>query len=245
LREAFHHAVRWQLAARNPTDAVAPPLPAITEMRVLDADQVAELLTAAAETPYYAFIYVAVATGARLGELLALRWEDIDLGTGTMFITRTVKRIPGRGLTFSTPKTHRSRRPVALSAETRNVFQEHRRRQLEHRLKMGPAYQDQGLVFASPTGQLMDDSNLRRAFARIVSAARLEHLRIHDLRHTAATLMLRAGVHPKVVSERLGHATVSITLDTYSHVLPDMQRDAAEALDRLMGPSSIWVSKEQ
>lgn len=91
----------------------------------------------------------------------------------------------------------------------------------------------------------MDDANLRRAFARIVSAARLEHLRIHDLRHTAATLMLRAGVHPKVVSERLGHATVSITLDTYNHVLPDMQRDAAEALGRLMGPSSTWVSKGQ
>lgn len=134
LHEALDHAVRLQLIARNPADAVAPPRPATTEMRVLDEEQVTQLLAAAAETPYYAFVYVALATGARLGELLALRWEDIDLRTGTTSIIRTVKRVTGRGLTFGTPKTHRSRRPVALSAETGEVFQEHRRRQLEHRL---------------------------------------------------------------------------------------------------------------
>lgn len=124
---------------------------------------------------------------------------------------------------------------MSLSPEVVALLREHRRAQAEHRLKMGPAYQDQGLVFASPTGGPMDDGNLRRAFARLVRDTSLPHVRFYDLRHTAATLMLRAGVHRKVVSERLGHATVSITLDTYSHVLPDLQRDAAQALDRLLG----------
>jgi len=244
LHEALAHAVRWQLLSRNPADAVDPPRAARPEMHVLDVAQVAQLLAAAASTPQYAFVYAALATGARLGELLALRWQDVDFAKGKLSITRTVKRVSGQGLIFGSPKTHRSSRPVALSAETKAVLQEHRRRQLEHRLRMGPAYKEQGLVFAGPTGGPMDDANLRRAFCRIVRAAGLEPLRIHDLRHTAATLMLRAGVSPKVVAERLGHATVSLTLDVYSHVLPDMQREAAEALERVMGPAA-WASGKE
>jgi integrase len=125
---------------------------------------------------------------------------------------------------------------VALSPDTVSVLREHRRSQAEHRLLLGPAYTDNGLVFASLTGQPLDDSNVRRSFARIVADAGLPRLRFHDLRHTAATLMLRAGVHPKVVSERLGHATVGLTLDIYSHVLPDLQRDAAQLMDGLLRP---------
>ena len=237
LREALGHAVRWQLIARNPADAVTAPRPGRAEMRVLDSEQAGQLLEVAAGTPYYALIYLALATGARVGELLGLRWQDIDLDRRTLHITRSARRFAGQGVIFQETKTHRSRRPVALSPEMVALLREHRRSQAEQRLAVGPAYSDRGLVFASPTGQPVDGSNLRRAFRRILSDAGLPRLRFHDLRHTAATLMLRSGAHPKVVSERLGHATVSLTLDTYSHVLPDLQRDAAEALDGILPPA--------
>lgn len=230
LREALAGAVRWQLITRNPCDSVAPPRPQRTEMRVLDEKGAKRLLDAAAAEPLYPFFHVAIMTGARLGELLALRWQNIDFDTEMMFITQTVRRYSDKGWVFSTPKTHRSRRPIALDGQTRVVLQEHRRHQLERRLLVGPAYEEYDLVFATPTGLPLGDSTVRTAFARILSAAGLARMRIHDLRHTTATLLLRAGVNPKVVSERLGHTTVSVTLDTYSHVLPDTQRDAAEAL---------------
>ena len=192
------------------------------------------LLEAAGTTRQYPLIYLALATGARLGEMLALRWADVDLERGVMEITRTARFFSGEGVTFGQPKSHRSRRPIALSPETLAVLKEHRREQIEERLRVGPGYEDGDLVFADAAGRAVYDSTVRRAFYAIVRAAGLDHLRIHDLRHTAATLMLRAGVNPKVVSERLGHATVSITLDTYSHVLPDLQREAAAALDAIL-----------
>lgn len=237
LREALSHAVQLQLLGANPADSVKPPRPERHKMRALDAEEVARLLKAASRTPHYALIYLAVATGARLGELLALRWQDTDLNHDSLHITRSAGRLRGQGMTFRQTKTHRSRRPVALSPETVAVLREHRRAQLEQRMLVGPAYEDQGLVFASATGRPLDDSSLRRAFTRITRDAGIGALRFHDLRHTAATLMLRAGVHPRAAAERLGHATVALVLDTYSHVLPDIQRDAAEALDSVLGPA--------
>ena len=152
-----------------------------------------------------------------------------------MQITRTARFFKAEGIVYGQPKTARSRRRVALSPDQVAVLRECRRRQLEDRLRAGPAYQDSDLVFGDGVGRPIYDSSVRRAFYGFVAAAGLEHLRLHDLRHTAATLMLRAGVHPKVVSERLGHATVGLTLDTYSHVLPDLQRDAAEVMDSVLG----------
>ena len=243
LREALTWAVRWQLLARNPADAVSPPRPERHEMRVLSAEEAQRLLEAAAATRHYALLFSALATGARLGELLGLRWQEVDLDRGMMQITRTARFFSGKGIVFSHPKTHRSRRPIALSAETVRVLSEHRLRQLEERLQVGPAYGDDGLVFAGPQGRPIFDSTVRRAFYSLAEQAGLGHVRIHDLRHTAATLMLRAGVNPKVVSERLGHATVSITLDTYSHVLPDLQREAAAALDEMLVGN--WSAKRR
>lgn len=202
---------------------------------MLSLEETRCLLEVAQGSPYYVLIYLALATGARLGELLALRWSDVDLDAGTMRISRTAHRLTGRGIVFHAPKTQRAVRPVALSAETVKVLKQHRRAQLEMRLTLGPAYGDQGLVFAWATGKPQDRGAVRRTFGKLTAKARVEGLRFHDLRHTAATLMLAAGIHPKVVSERLGHATIAITLDTYSHVLPDLQRDAAEAMDRVLG----------
>ncbi len=243
LREALNQAVKWQLLGRNPAQAAAPPRPQRPEMRVLSAGEANRLLEAATETRHYPLIYLALATGARLGELLALRWLDVDLDRAIMEIMRTARFFKGRGVTFGQPKSHRSRRPIALSPETVKVLSDHRREQVEDRLRAGPGYEDRDLVFADPVGRAVYDSTVRRAFYGIIRVAGLGHLRIHDLRHTAATLMLRAGVNPKVVSERLGHATVSITLDTYSHVLPDMQREAAAALDSILVGNRSAISR--
>lgn len=234
LNAALDQAVKWQLLSRNPCEAVDPPRPIRLEMRALDETEARRLLDAAQTEPLFVLFHTAVTTGARLGELLALRWQDVDFKQGRVTISRSVRRFAGEGYVFGQTKTHRSRRSIALDEETARVLQEHRRRQLEQRLLVGPAYTDQGLVFATATGDVLADSTVRTTFNRILRTAGLGKMRIHDLRHTAATLMLKAGVNSKVVSDRLGHSTVSFTLDNYSHALPDMQRDGAEALARMI-----------
>lgn len=245
LREALHHAVRWQLLGRNPADAVQPPRPARAEMRTLTSDETGVLMDAVADAGQRRLVYVALATGLRLGELLGLRWSDIDWSGSRATIQRAAQYLPASGVTLRAPKTARGRRSVALSADTLTVLREHRSNQNEARLRAGPAWSDNGLVFARADGSLERPYPVSAAVIRQARGAGFEGLRFHDLRHTAATLMLQAGVHPKIVSERLGHATISLTLDTYSHVLPDMQQEAAAALDRLLTPppaSSVPLS---
>jgi integrase len=234
LREALAHAVRWQLIARNPADEVAPPKPVRHEMRVLNREEAQALLAAASGDPFYCLLHVALATGARLGELLALRWSDMDTSSGTLRVTRSAQRLPGEGIVFHAPKTHRSIRPIALSPVTLKILRTHRVSQAEQRLAVGSDYSDRDLVFANALGQPLDGTAVTKHVQHLALSVGFGHLRFHDLRHTAATLMLSAGTHPKIVSERLGHATINITLDTYSHVLPDMQHDAAVALDALL-----------
>jgi integrase len=234
LREALAHAVRWQLIARNPADAVSPPKPSRHEMRVLDREEAQKLLASCSDDPLHCLLHVALTTGARLGELLALRWSDIDAVSGTLRITRSAQRLPRDGIVFHAPKTHRSIRPIALSPVTLRILRTHRISQAEQRLAVGSPYTDRDLVFANVLGEPLDGTAVTKRFQQLALAADLGHLRFHDLRHTAATLMLSAGTHPKIVSERLGHATINITLDTYSHVLPDMQHEAARMLDALL-----------
>ena len=238
LREALAHAVRWQLIARNPADAVAPPKPIRHEMRVLNREEAQALLAACAGDSLYGLLHAALATGARLGELLALRWSDIDSTSGTLRITRSAQRLPKQGIVFHAPKTHRSIRPIALSPITLRVLKSHRVAQSEQRLVAGNAWADHDLIFANALGQPLDGTAVTKRFQKIAGGAGLGHVRFHDLRHTAATLMLSAGTHPKVVSERLGHATINITLDTYSHVLPDLQHEAAITIDALLSQAT-------
>jgi integrase len=234
LHTALRHAVKWQLLARNPADAVEPPRPGRHELRPVGPEEVRRLLSAADAKPHSTLVHLAIMTGLRQGELLGLRWQDVDLGASVLHVQQTAQWLPRQGFIFRQPKTAKSRRAVALSPETVRRLRQHRQRQLEERLSLGPAYQDHGLVFATPLGMPIDPSNLRRAWGRIVKAAGLGHLRFHDLRHAHATLMLQQGVHPKVVSERLGHSGVGITLDIYSHVLPGLQAAAAAQLDSLV-----------
>ncbi len=234
LRQALQQALRWQLLARNPADAVEPPRPGRYEIPALSPDQVRSLLTAADETRYGALIQAAIMTGLRQGELLGLRWRDVDLEASTLSVRQSCQWLPRQGFTFRQPKTHRSARPVALPPSTVERLRQHRSQQLEERLALGPAYEDNDLVFASPLGPPIHPNTLHVGWRRIVKAAGPGHVRFHDLRHAHASLMLQQGVHPKIVSERLGHSGVGITLDTYSHVLPGLQAEAAAQLDRLL-----------
>jgi integrase len=234
LKEALGHGVKWQLAARNPADAVEAPRPDRYEIRVPLPDEIRRLLAAADETPYGILIYTAATTGMRLGELLGLRWRDVDLGSAVLSVVQTAQYANGT-IIFRAPKTAKGRRSVALSGSTVEKLRAHRQRQLEQRLALGPAYKNQGLVFAGASGEaLSPNGGLRSTWARLTAAVGLSGLRIHDLRHAHASLMLAQGTHPKVVSERLGHATIGITLDIYSHVLPGLQHEAAERLDLLL-----------
>lgn len=233
LRGALKQAVRWQLLARNPADAVEPPRPRRHEMRALDEAETAVLLKAARETDLYLPILLAVTTGLRRGEILGLRWRDVDQKGGTIAVRRSLEQTSS-GLSFKEPKSARSRRLVALPKITLEALRSHRSLQAQLRLKLGPAYHDDDLVCAMPDGRPWLPSSLTHSFIRLARAAGLHQLRFHDLRHSHATQLLRHGVHPKVVSERLGHSTVGITLDVYSHVLPSMQEEAAKRVDEAM-----------
>ena len=235
LRQALSHVVQWQRLAVNPADAVTPPRAERTEMRALSPDEVNRLLAGCENEQLRTVVFVAVSTGMRLGELLGLKWGDLDLSGGNAYLVRSAQYLSETGVTFRPMKTARSQRSIAVSAETIRVLREHRGRQLEARLAAGSDYEDGDLVFADVDGKPLPPYRISDQFRRkVVKPLGLYPLRFHDLRHTAATLMFRAGIHPKVVSERLGHSSIAITLDTYSHVIPSMQRDAADAVDALL-----------
>lgn len=234
LSEALQQGIRWQIMARNPAAGVTPPRVVRREMQVLTPVDAKKLLDACDDDQFRTLIFVALSTGLREGELLGLRWPDVDLERGQLRVQRTLLTLRGGTLQFGEPKTRRSRRQVAISRETVRWLREQRRRQLETRLAAGKAYQDQALVFADAVGEPIKPQRIAPRFKRFVKRAGLPPLRFHDLRHTSASLLLAAGVHPKIVSERLGHSNVNITLDTYSHVLPGLQDAAAELLDQYL-----------
>ena len=234
LREALDHGVEWQMLSRNPADQAKPPRPLRHEIAPPAADDLKRLLDVADETDYGALVEVALLTGLRLGELLGLRWQDVDFDQAVLRVQQTCQWLPRQGFIFRQPKSYRSVRPVALSPDTVERLRQCRVKLLEERLAAGTAYEDNNLVFANALGAPIHPSTLRGAWLRMLKKAGLGHIRFHDLRHAHASLLMAQGVHPKIVSERLGHATVGITLDTYSHVLPGLQREAAAGLDALL-----------
>ena len=235
LRNALQQAVRWRMLPENPARSVDLPRWEKREMQALTPAEVARFREAAASDPWAVFFDFALATGMRPGEILALRWEDLDLDAGTVTVRRALVGAGSRSR-FAEPKTPKSRRTIPLPGSLIHALAAHKRRQAVHRLKLGPEYEDQDLVFASATGGPHDARNLAdRHLKPILRRAKLPgSFRLYDLRHTCATLLLAAGVHPKVVSERLGHAGITLTLDTYAHVLPGMQRKAADRLEAIL-----------
>jgi integrase len=234
-RRALAEAVDWNRLIRNPADSAKPPkASSAPRMKTWTAEQLRAFLDHVAEDRLFAAWRLAATTGMRRGEVLGLTWNALDLDAATASIRATLVPGPGYAPRGSTPKTDKGRRSVALDPETVAALRAHRRRQSEERLRLGPDYDDIGLVFCREDGTPLRPRSFSRTFDNHVRQAELPRIRLHDLRHTHATLALAAGVHPKVVQERLGHASINITLDTYSHAIPAMQADAATQVATLI-----------
>jgi integrase len=229
LSQALKQAVRLRLIARNPAEDVDPPRAARRDMNILSHEQSAALIKIAEPTGLYLPVAIALTTGMRRGEILALRWREIDLDARTLSVTQTLEETKA-ALAFKAPKTERSRRTITLPPLTVTILRRHRAAQAAVRLKAGPAYTDRDLVCCSPVGEPLHPHLVSRAFADLAKRQGFR-VRFHDLRHTHISHLLAAGVHPKVASERAGHASISITLDVYSHLIPGMQEDAANRID--------------
>ena len=236
LHKALDRALRWGLVSRNVTDLVDAPRRSTVEVQALTVDEAGRLLRAASGDRLEALYVVAVTCGLRLGELQALRWRDVDLAGRRVRITATLQGTVGGVPNFAEPKSAKSRREVQLPGIAVKALQKHRLAQLEERLRARNEWSDHDLVYSNERGRPLDGNNFRqRSFARLLERAGLPKMKFHTLRHTAATILMSQGVPIKVASEMLGHADVSITLRTYSHVLPGMQQQATEAMDRLFG----------
>jgi integrase len=234
LHRSLKQALRWNLVPRNVAEAVDPPRIHRKEMHPLSPVQARTFLEAAREDRLEALYVVALHCGLRQGELFGLRWSDVDLEEGTLRVNRSLSRTKD-GPVFTIPKTAKSRRTLRLTNGAVEVLKRHSERQAQEIVKMDTLYEDQGLMFASEVGTPLNRHNVNsRSFKRLLVRAGLPNIRFHDLRHTCATLLLGKGVHPKFVQELLGHATVAITLDTYSHVLPGMGDQTAAAIEDVL-----------
>ena len=241
LHNALKCAVKWGLLVRNPADAIDAPRTTHTEMKVMSEDDLNMFLEVAKPTPYYSLFYLALFTGMRRSELLGLRWSDVDLLLCQLSVTRAMHRLRNGDIVFRPPKTAKGRRIVSLSPSTALVLREHREGQETIRLLQGLRLRDNDLVFSREDGSPLVPNAVTSAWIRLVRRAGLEGIRLHDARHTHASLMLKQGVHPKIVQERLGHSTIAITLDTYSHVAPGLQEAAANRFDEVLNPASVNV----
>jgi integrase len=236
LHKALSQAVSDGLIPRNAADVKAPR-PASEEMRPLSEGEARTFLDVARTSgDRFEPLYVlAITTGLRRGELLGLRWEDVELERGPLRVGRSLVREEGRH-TVGETKTRRGRRQVNLTPRTVNALKAHRKRQLEERMQLAETYKDHGLVFSTSVGTPVNPENLvNRSFKPLLKKAGIPEIRFHNLRHTCATLLLSRGVHPKLVQELLGHATIAMTLDIYSHYLPSMGDQAAEAMGNALG----------
>jgi integrase len=235
LTNAFNAGVKWQLLANNPVKAATPPRPETKEMVALSQQQSLLLLDVLENSPLRLPVFLALTTGMRRGELLGLKWSDIDWDRAIVTVRRSLKE-SRCGLELQRPKTARSARTIALPPIALEVLRSHKAVQAESRMRLGKTYHDQGFVLAEPDGALKRPDALSTNFAAFIRRhPEMPKVRFHDLRHTHASLLLQAGEHAKVVSERLGHSSVAFTLDTYGHLMPGMEEGAAAKLDGLFG----------
>ena len=236
LHKALSQAVSDGIVPRNAADVKAPR-PTPEEMRPLSETEVRAFLDVARESGdrFEALYVLAITTGLRRGELLGLRWDDVSMERSTLRVGRALVRTGGSH-TLGETKTRRGRRQINLTPRTVSTLKAHRKKQLEEKIKLTGLYKDHGLIFATRVGTPINPENLvNRSFKPLLERASLPEIRFHDLRHTCATLLLGRGVHPKLVQELLGHATIAMTLDTYSHYMPSMGDQAAGAMEDALG----------
>lgn len=243
LRVALKDAMRWDLVSRNVAASVTPPRVKRHKVNPLSPAEAAKLLAAVHGTRQEALFGVALAVGLRLGEALGMRWEDVDLTEGTLTVNYQLQKI-NKEWVLVEPKSEQSRRVISLPDVCVKSLKAHRTRQLQDQLAAETWGNEFGLVFTTSIGTPVDDANVRRELNKAVKAANLRtasdeprHVRFHDLRHTCASLLLAQNVHPRVVMEVLGHSQISLTMDTYSHVMPALTRDAANLMNDLLSRS--------
>lgn len=223
LHRALAQAHRWRLVTTNVADLVDPPRVSRPEMKALSPEQARQVLDAARGDDLFALWTLALTTGLRQGELLALRWPDVDLDQRSLRVVASLIRVVGQEPQLAEPKSRRSRRQVELSAAAVDALRKHRTK--------APSI---GFVFARPDGRPLSVTTTWKRWRALLDRAKVPAMPFHSARHSAATLLLSRGVHPKIVSEMLGHSTVAITLDVYSHVTPAMHREAARVMDELL-----------
>ncbi len=241
LHKALKNAVKTGLLNRNVAEAVDTPKIQRPEMHIMTESDINTFLERAKETPYYALFYTSLFTGMRRAELLALRWTDVDLLLCQIYITRSMQYLDGapsgNRISFKEPKTNKSRRLISLSPSNAIVLREHQESQNNLRLCLDyPTLTDNDLVFSHYDGSPLLPNSISHAWTKLARRCGLNGVRLHDARHTHASLLLKQGVHPKIVQERLGHGSIQITLDTYSHVAPGLQQAAANKFDDIVLP---------
>jgi integrase len=244
LRQALKQAVQWRLIAIDPTDAVKAPKPERKDAEVLDENQTAAVLQAAEDKPLFIPILLAVTTGLRRGELLALKWRNVDLALGVLTVVETLEETKEGGLRFKTPKTEGSRRSVTLPGFTAEELKRDKVRQAEKLLGLGVRQDAETLVCGRYDGSPRSPRAFTKEFTVFMEALRakgrvgsqidIPRVTFHGLRHSHATQLLRSGIHPKIAQERLGHSTIAVTLDLYSHVSKSMQDEAAQQVDKAL-----------
>lgn len=233
IHRALSDAVRWELIAKNVCKAVEPPRRVRYEFRALTIEEAQRLLTTARGHGMEALFVLALTTGMRRGELLALKWQDIDFEQGALHVRRAFTRGKGKGQRYleTEPKTEKSRRSIQLAPGTIEILKQHRLKQLEAKRQAGEDWEERDLVFCTAVGTPLNANKVLERFGTLLKRAGLPHIRLHDLRHSFATMMLKLEVHPKIVQELLGHSRIAETLDIYSHVLPTMQEGAVNKLN--------------
>lgn len=234
LNCAMNQAVREGLLGRNPVDAVERPTYNPGERTVLDDDGVRALLQTAAGSRYEMLYLFAIVTGMRLGELLALKWSDVNWKKGFIQVQRQLQFIKGKGPVFLPPKTKAGNRPIGLSQGVMNRLQEHRQRQEEEKATAGDAWQEHDLIFPSTSGTPQDRGNLSRIFKSTLQQAELPNIRFHDLRHTSITLLLDQGISINTVQRRAGHSKASTTTNIYGHSIRGSEERAGDFFDELV-----------
>jgi integrase len=235
LRAMLAEAMRDELVERNVAAIVRGPTSVREEVRPWSTEEAAAFLESAKSNRLYALFAVGVGLGLRRGELLALSWADVNQPGRVIHIRQTAQRVSGHGMVFGPPKSARSRRDIPLPSVTARVLAAHRERQQMERDAAGLAWQDSGLVFTTPTGTVVDPRNLARQLDALTEQAGVRRIRLHDLRHTCASILLAQRVPARVVMEILGHSQLGITMNLYSHVMPSALREAADAIDKALG----------
>lgn len=239
LHKALDTAMQWRLVAFNVCDLIKPPRRNHFEIQPLNQEHLQQFLVAVGGHPQETLFLLALATGMRRGELLGLKWRDIDFETGMLHVCRILSRVssklPGKGFVEAEPKTKKSRRSILIAVFACEALRKHRIRQKEAKLKAGSAWQEHDYVFCTAMGtHLNPDRDVVRPFKRVLKQTGLPVVRFHDLRHSTATLLMSKGVHPKVVQEILGHSNIDMTLRIYSHVLPPMHQEAIVKLNEAL-----------